>query len=328
MAYLSDVFRFRGEGAVVPWELVRHHQDERASGPRDPAIDKERATAAAQHPLDTQLRWMVSPELGMPNHPFIVYRRPPGRVPVQRVAFDPASRTVPLPRVAAVIRVAVQAPAGSTVMLSAARVATRPGADGDSIEVREMVAAVARTAGTGTTWVELRCGGATVAEVDNGQIQDVRVAWLDDVVDLPDWEEIEWVGLPFEVGTYNGDQQGPVTAPTDPPAAAEDRLRRGLPPIGWFQNTETSVIAPHWVSPDPHGLVKEVTMSLQPQVEGLFTGDPAHVAAQQEITDDASGRPRAADHGRLPRLRRPHPASGLGGRASPRPRLRHGLPRG
>ena len=287
MPFYSDVFRFRGEGAIVPWESIRKDQDEGAQA-RDPEQHRRRIEATQDRFADIQLRWMVSPTLGVPNRPFHVFRRHRKEVPLRDIPLR-APRTVTFERVAAVIEVELNAPAGSTVLLSASRVGAREDDDGRAIEVREIVAATAREMpASGTAVLRVRCSGATVAQISAGSIGRVSVAWLDDVLDLPDWEEIEIVGLPFDVGNYQAGGQGLIVALTDPVSAAIERLQRGSPPIGWFPTTQTSLIAPDWFAPDPLLLVEEVTNGLIGEVEPLFDGRPAHEAAMHEMRRDAT----------------------------------------
>ncbi|WP_347754333.1 hypothetical protein [Agrococcus sp. ProA11] len=289
MAISSDVFAFRGEGAVIPWASISREQDAAGRGRGDPEQLRARKRAIADRPADVQLRWMVAPTLGMPNQPFQVFRRQPGRIPLAEIPVR-SGRRLTLDRVAAVIEVDVTAPAGSTVTLSASRVGARADdADDRPIRVEEMVGAASRVApSSGSLRLQIRCSGATVIEVSPGRMTRVAVGLLEDVVALPDWELIEVVGLPFDVGTYDAGEQGLVTALTDPETAAIQRLERGSPPIGWFPATEDATIAPDWSAPDPAELVKEVTLGLREEIKPIFDGRPAHTAARFATTRRAT----------------------------------------
>lgn len=289
MALYHDVFRFRGDGAVVPWGQIRAAQDEVADGVGDPETRRARIVATENRFADVQLRWMLGPTLGMSNHPFRVLRRFAGDEPMEELPPPPGTTAI-FERVAAIVEVEVTAPPGANVTLSASRVGTRTDDDDRVIHVREMVAASSRRLPTGSGVLRVRCGGATTAQVSIGRIDRLTVTWLDEVLEL-DWEEVEHVGLPFEVGSYAAVDQGMVDAPTDPFSAAVERLVRGLSPIGWFPATESSLAAPPWTAPDPPRLVKEVADELFPRLGPLFDGSPAHVAAQVEVEQDVTVEP-------------------------------------
>ena len=139
----------------------------------------------------------------------------------------------------------------------------------------DLVAAVPVPAGSGSpTVVRLRCSGATSVRVDNGSVSAVRFAPLVKVVNAPEWQPVELVGLPcddpWSPTVYDSNPQGLLDDLTSPVEAAIGRLKRGAPPFGWWPLTQAGRIAPVWEGVDPEALVKEVAVELLPELEPMY----------------------------------------------------------
>ena len=96
------------------------------------------------------------------------------------------------------------------------------------------------------------------------------------------WRRIEVVGLPFtpdqlNATYYNGGQQGPVGALTDPFDAAVGRLERWGPVLGWLP---LAGLDP-WVPPDAKLLVEEMQDDLLPDLVQVMTDNPPPGVAAQ-----------------------------------------------
>ncbi|WP_421742654.1 hypothetical protein [Cellulomonas sp.] len=236
---------------------------------------KERAT-------DIQLRWGCKAELGVPFGPFTVWVRK-GRTPTTKVTVQTRQRSdglvLRLPVVAATVVVDAQAidptrPVGI--------IATYRGGG-----LREAVGADARVAaGGGRAWLRVSTSGANRILLVNGTDPQVQVAPLQDVLDDPEWTELERVGVPVPdpwAGTaYDTREHGMRSAPTDPVTASRERLERGGPPLGWAPITQAgNVVTPPWRAPDYDTLLKEIGVDLVPRIERLYrpTLTPADQAA-------------------------------------------------
>ena len=138
------------------------------------------------------------------------------------------------------------------------------------------VVAVSTAPAPGPVHVQLviKCSGATSALLVNGMNAKVRIRTVEDVINDDTWKPIELVGLPCEqpwgATAYDSSDQGLVAAPVPPFEAAVQRLKRGMPPLGWPPMTQTGRLAPDWVDPDPELVVKEVVQSLLPEIAELY----------------------------------------------------------
>jgi len=89
-------------------------------------------------------------------------------------------------------------------------------------------------------------------------MQDIRGLSVLTAANGNKWEPVETVGLPLNEhqlprSYYSGSPQGPISAPTDPLRAAEQRLRDWGPIVGWPPLSGL----PPWEAPDPGRLVRE-----------------------------------------------------------------------
>lgn len=284
---IANPFWFRAEGATIPWSTIA---EARAPlwgrlGQQGGARAAEEKSRAGRRPLDVQLRWACAEVLGVPAAPFTVWLRGPGRekpavvTPVraragasEHLRFD---RAMALVEVRATVRDAAR-PVGL--------VARRLGREG----VAEAIAATAQRGAAGATLVlRLRCGGATMAEVIDGDVVEVRAVPLDAVIADAAWRPIERVGLPVPTpwaGTaYDGDKQGLATAAVAPVPAALARLERAGPLFGWHPATEALRAAPEWRAPDPARLVDELQRTLLPQLVRLYRAGVPNTAQRDVV---------------------------------------------
>ena len=302
MARIPNPGFFRAEAVGIDWAAVA-----KSHGQQLPPADGQ-GDPAASRGLTLRLAWACHGDLGVPHGVFTVWRRPatstdarPADVAVQPTG-DGALRVdwgTPAGRV--VIDCGVADPSQPVVV----RLCWRTGA-------KESVTAIG-TSGTGspTAHVELRTPGATCAIITNAVDPVTRIVSLDDIVNAPDWEPIEYVGLPVPKdgipGTdYDGYEQGLVAATMPARDAALDRISRGAPPVGWAATLPSGVAAPTWKAPDPAAFVDRLAAELLGRIAGLYApGLPEN--EQARVTNPTSvagppGRPASIDAAPWPLL--------------------------
>jgi hypothetical protein len=103
-----------------------------------------------------------------------------------------------------------------------------------------------------------------------------------------DWEKIEIVGLPVDPSQWGGvgqhaSNQGLVTALQAPKSAAQDRLFRGTPPVGWEPLLAPGFPAPPWVPPNPSVLIDEVNKGLLDSLRPILAIVPPNQQAAQSV---------------------------------------------
>ncbi len=286
MARVAQPLLFRAETTLLPWgaiagRLVREFV--RGQGGTDAVAEwmKRVGSEVKARQSDVHLTWACARDLGMPRGAFTVWRRDRGDERFskpERVTDWPSgsgSRVLGWADVAAVVRVTYTPvdPAASSGLF-----VYRTEGSVDSIVGAEVAAA-----GSGNpTTVEVRTSGATFGRLVNGSNPTVTIVTLADCVNDPAWKPLEIVGLPLERGWgsgYDESDQGLIAAPTSPIDAALDRLKRGMPPIGWGPVTQTGHRAPTWEQADPEAVVKEILVDLLPEIAPMY--DPSVPERQQ-----------------------------------------------
>lgn len=270
---------FRAEAMRLDWgaaldEHISLIRQSHSPFTRDAMPSGETLEAAKRRSNDVHVWWACSPRLGVPRGAFTVWGRI-GDDAMERVetmlAFGGSQEGGPLVTWGGVEAAVVEVEYTPNDPARTSRVQLHR----SSGHLRDLVAAETVPAGSGDpTTVRLRCSGATSARVDNGSIRSVRIARLVDVVNAPDWEPVERVGLPcddpWSATDYDSSPQGLVHDLMPPRDAAVTRLRRGAPPFGWAPLTSAGRIAPPWQSADPDLLVKEVQTELLPELEPMY----------------------------------------------------------
>ena len=295
MARIAAPLLFRAETTFLPWGVIASRLAREgfgSQGERDTARWLERVGAQVkQRQSDLHLWWACAHDLGMPREPFTVWRRDRGdeqlRPPLQFTEQQDISggRLLKWFDEAAVVRVTYRplnsgAPSGVFLYRT-------------ERSHESLVGAEAAPAGSGDpTTLEIRTGGATYGMLMNGADAVVTILPLDECVNDPRWQPLELVGLPLERGWgagYDEGDQGPVASLMSPTDAAMDRLKRGMPPIGWAPVTQTGRLAPPWQQADPESVIKEVLTDLLPEIAPMYAaGVPERLQSTLEF-------PRAVD---------------------------------
>ncbi len=274
--------------SVVNWEEVTRLNGQWAG-----------ALAGRQNPLSEtlQLRWMVPPYIGLPRKPFTTWiftgevtlkLQPNFGVTlyggVQRITF-PQSMAVLVFRLNLTVAGAyVFAFSAEGQMLTGA---TSEGTTGNVLlEIQNSAIDYVLISGTGSA-VEIF--GITSVEFAN----------------LPGWIAVETVGLPvdqadFASTSYSVANQGFVTVPVPPRAAAERRLKEGAPQIGWQNTLPDGNPAPAFVTPTIPGLLSDFASSVLPNIKTMLnsssvpTADSSVVVQQNIPTPQQAGASAAS----------------------------------
>jgi hypothetical protein len=269
--YIVDPTRFYAEGAVVDWvALVRRLGIQTDVQNLRPTIE---------------LRWMLGADLGMPTEPFRVWTR----VHTTQIEKPLTIQTMSLMFLLGYstaswsdgsmshVSVDVQAPAGGTL----ASFAGGPLVSNIGTLV---------TVPAGNTTVQVSAPVIDGLLVSPGvTVTAVRGIETGAFSQAAGWQLIEVVGLPVAradwggVGRY-GDPQGMVGAVVDARAAAEQRLTRGGPPIGWRPLLAAGVPAPPWSAPSFPALVVEVNQELLKLLRNIVASVPPNQQAAQTVT--------------------------------------------
>ncbi|MES2095005.1 MAG: hypothetical protein V4531_14530 [Actinomycetota bacterium] len=260
MARIANPGYFRAEAVGIDWASVAKSHGQQLADTGD------------SRGLTLRLAWACHSDLGVPHGVFTVWRRQPKQADARAVEVtaqpngDGSLRVdwgTPAGRVA--IDCGVVDPSQPVVV----RLCWRTGS-------KESVTAVG-VSGTGsaTAHIELRTPGATCALVTNAFDPVARIVSLDDIVNAPDWEPLEYVGLPVPntgiAGTdYDGFKQGLVTATMPAQDAALDRWTRGAPPVGWSTTLPSGFVAPTWQAPDAKAFVARIAAELLDRIAGLY----------------------------------------------------------
>ena len=240
--------------------------------------------------IPVSLRWTLNPVLGFPRGPFEVWRRTRKEEPTNPIlgaVVLTAPTTVDLPNSVIEIRFDA-APAGSGLTIEALNT-TGKVLPGQRLQLTAGGGGRFRSAGI----AKLRLSGA-------GSITNVGALLQGDWANLPDWERIELVGLPFDAGLlassgYDPTPQGWEPASQAGPDAAEIRmlvaeiLQLDPPAAG-------PLGVPAWPFPDPGAFVAALRPALEDVADCLATSvdsDPQRQQADHAVTR------------RLPGLRQP-----------------------
>ncbi|MFZ1285638.1 MAG: hypothetical protein WAR57_01210, partial [Candidatus Phosphoribacter sp.] len=274
MTWVSDYSLFRAEATQLPWAWIARRSMP-AGRPVPDGWDEQVKRRTAGRNADVHVWWACSPALGVPRGPFTVWVGQPSTKfakPVNpTVRSGPGGLALRWGGVEAAHIVVECDPIdpGATVAIFAHRTA---------MTMTDVLAAAhAPAPGPVRVRLTIKCSGATSVRLVNGTNPSVRIRSLEDVVNDPSWERLELVGLPCEQpwagAAYDTSDQGLVASPVPPYDAAVQRLKRGMPPLGWPPLTQTGRLAPDWVDADPEGVVKEVRHVLLPEIERIY--DPS-----------------------------------------------------
>ena len=273
MARVSASLLFRAEATRLPWAQIGYRAL-RTDQHVDVKWADEMKRRTAGRDQDVHVWWACAAALGVPRGPFTVWVGNPSTKRVKEVPVTTVPHAAGLAMTwggAEAAHILVECdPIDPTA--SVAVFAHRTAASMDDV-----VAADVRPApGANRIQLFIKCSGATSVVLVNGDNAVVRIRTLADVVNDDTWERLELVGLPCEqpwgATAYDSSDQGLVSAPMPPVDAAVERLRRGMPPIGWAPITQTGRTAPPWVDADPGMVVKEVATTLLPELEKLYDG--------------------------------------------------------
>jgi hypothetical protein len=270
--YVVDPTRFQGEGAIVDWGALAKR------------LQIESAGRVVLAPT-LELRWMLSPVLGLPTEPFKVWSRPHSSALQQALALS----QMPLAYLFGFTVVTWLG--GSMCHISVdthAAVAGSIAVFAGAPTLENFVGMVPVPAGTAT----LELSGSTIDGVlvsPGVAVTAIRGIPSGALSQTAGWSLVEIVGLPVEQAAWNGIgrhgmPQGLVGALTDAPKAAVARLTRGGPPIGWGPLLTVGVSAPPWAAPNFPDLVKEVNVNLLDLLRPIVGGSPPNQQAAQTIT--------------------------------------------
>lgn len=230
-------------------------------------------TAAKERDRYVSLRWILNTSIGIPLEPFTVWRRPVGkREPLTTIpdVHQIGPDTWWWDGLTEMLLLEVDL-TGPTVVHGLSRRDTDP------------VAIIAGGPGT----VILQGGPMLGIRVDNpGAVISIRGLSVVTAANGDGWEPIERVGLPLAPALwgrsyYDGSQQGPINALTDPVTAAQMRLKNWGPIIGW----RSLAGLPPWIAPDPAALVEEFGSELVPDLIEVMSAFPPPDLAKQRLAE-------------------------------------------
>jgi hypothetical protein len=272
--YVVDPTRFYAEGAQVDWVVVATRL-----GINFDANPPQRSVV--------ELRWMLSPDLGMPTEPFRVWQR--------RHATGEGQGALKFSTRALMFRPGfsvVEWPEGSMSHVTVTLRATGDGwiapfAGGPSLGNLGALTMVR----AGPTVVQISVPVIDGLLLSSG-IEVIRVSGIavSALTQAAGWTLVETVGLPVVKADWNGigrhgDPQGMIGALTDSRTAAVQRLQRGGPPIGWGPwLVAKTIAAPPWKPPDFSGLVAEINADLLRLLRDIVGRFPPNQQAAQQVT--------------------------------------------
>lgn len=238
--------------------------------PDDHLIERVR-----QHPPHVALRWVLNPALGIPIEPFTVWRRHRKQreqpTPIAWTHADDGSVRWDDLTEMMLLEIDVDAAGPVTIL-------------GRSHHQTNGAVAVA-SAPAGVSTVELQGDGPMLGftVVGVATINAVRGVSVVTMANGDGWEPLERVGIPFDPADltsvyYDGDQQGPVSALTDPRSAAVQRMERWGPVLGWMQ---LAGLQP-WAAPDPWGYLDELRQGLLPGLLDVLAASPPPLLDEQQ----------------------------------------------
>lgn len=226
-------------------------------------------------PPHVALRWVLNPALGIPLEPFTVWRRHRrAREDATPIAWTHSSDgSVRWDELTEMMLVEVDLDAAGPVTIL-------------GWSHRQTNGAVAlASAPAGTSTVVLQGDGPMLgfSLVGPATIIGVRGLSVVTMANGDGWEPIERVGIPFDrsdLGAvyYQGDDQGPIGALTDPREAAVQRMERWGPVLGWMQ---LAGLEP-WVAPDPWSYLAELRDGLLPGLLDTLVACPPPMVDKQQ----------------------------------------------
>lgn len=281
MAREAHTDLFRAEGALINWRQIAQLDPVRFLPPE---VHDQRKRDLAGRAEEVQLRWSVADTLGVARKPFVVWARPMNdkldTVPVEMSTTTDGHLLLELPEVAGAVSIRC------TPVIASQAIGAYGLLDGADLHA-SVVARGTRSPGGGPVTLVLRGTAIERVLLVNGQSPTVQAEPLQQIIDDPGWSPIELVGLPvdgsFSFSDYSHDDQGLLSAPVPPAEAAEERLQRGRPVIGWRALTENGVFAPRWDPVDPPHMVHEVIQDLMGDVSQLFDGGLASIEQHQVV---------------------------------------------
>ena len=213
------------------------------------------------------LRWSSTPLLGFPREPFQVYRRRRGTIENTALVIVQTSATAVG---AQALNISVLAAGDAAyVVLAAVSVAASSSVSVQAIDANGQPIPNQSVLMTASGLVEFRCPGiAALSVVGSGSIGPIEAVGENAYANLPDWAQIQTVGLPLlnnEIGaSYKTQPQGFWSNPLTPPAlngvdAAVARtlvtaaLEVAPPPTG-----VTDFPLPVWAQPNPPAYVNNI----------------------------------------------------------------------
>jgi hypothetical protein len=227
------------------------------------------ADAPSRH--NCQLRWMLSPDFGLPRAPFRVFAlnanlelTPHADIlgPLNGLRIVP----FPVPVARAIIGVHLTTPGAAALGFST---------DGKI---------VAFAANNGTDYQVLGMDASAISYIMITGTGDITALWTIGAEELANhsaWVEIEHVGLPLAnsagfAGTgYDTSPQGLVSSPVSPQQAAQRRLASGSPLVGWSPVLPTGAAAPAWLPAQAQPFLADQQATLLPKLISMMQQHPA-----------------------------------------------------
>jgi len=252
-------------------------------------------------PRMVQLRWVLSPEVGMPSEAFRVWRRPalpsPGEKALEFATSQPIFgwKLYAMAADHALLRVRINVLGGSGAIVMAL---AQPNLFGGMLDAVTL-APGGRTA--------LFSGPAirAIAMFGDVDVQSITGSTAEDALSRDaKWELVEIVGLPVEPADWaavpdHAKPQGMVGALVDPRMAALDRWRRGAPLFGWDSLIAPGEAAPPWVLADPTAMIKLAQAEVLPPLRNMLLTLPpsehAGLRIDRMLVASGGGDPAAAE---------------------------------
>lgn len=280
VARIFDPGVFRGQGALMSIEaLLRPHWNQRTGSTVDLKYFGNQKEAIF-------LRWQLNPQIGMPSEPFKVWRRPATplleeqSVPFQVISLPPAGYVVVFEEPVVSFSGMLQGgPADRQVQIV-------PLADGVGLEnmLGMMSFNVPANSSRPITFQAPYITAVLLSGVST--ISNLVAVPASAAAKISGWELVETVGLPVSGdawtgldGQGHGKEQGLVSAPQQPEAAAADRYRRGINPFGWYPTLPGGRQAPKWELPTAEELIKDAAQDLLPVLRAAMTRVPEQQGA-------------------------------------------------
>jgi hypothetical protein len=264
-ARIIDPQRMLLSGAVIEWRLVgRQHKQ---GAPAD-ELAKQRGISTR----GIQLRWLLSPEIGLPTEAFKVWKRPSRPMEKEAELHSQVLRTIFGWTAYVLENPVVYLNAQFQVNSANATVVAYAGAPFSSavIDWKLLVSGIQQLTFSGPAIVCIVVSGDADLRVITG------ITGADASGEDAGWQLIERVGLPVDMAEWAGvfaldAPQGIEGALTDPISAAKDRFRRGAPLYGWDEELEPGNNAPPWMLANPDKIIKAMQEDLLGSLKSMIT---------------------------------------------------------